>query len=167
MVTLKAALGVAVIGVGLTLSQYADADPRLEVKANGGTFCHILNGNANNADDETFQGDCKAFVARNGTVANGRGIAVQKGVPYALLPHLQTHGVLVYPSNCPPRHIENGKCRPSHTVIEMTDADFNNQACTMVDSNNDTYTSNDWVTRITWKRGKVTKEVICYNGNQN
>ncbi len=118
---------------GLLVALGANADPRLEVKGN---FCHVLHDNVN-SHNETFVADCAAFIAaeEEGKVANGYSRVVKRYVPVDVLNYVDVVG-------------------PEPITIEVCEREdqcalpFPSQHCTMVDSNNTKYASDDWSTKI-------------------
>lgn len=144
----------------------ANADPRIEVNANN-TFCHILNGNPDNADDETFDGGCINFIAANGGGADGHGFSVHDGVPAAAVPHVFANGVEVLTGHCPPGQAKKGNCaafQKSKWVVQMDQDDFNGLECAMVETNGTTYEAAQWTTTIHYAEGRLTHDIVCLNG---
>lgn len=145
----------ALFSLLVAFSLPASADPRIEVNANN-TFCHILNGNVNDTDDETFDGGCNPWVSATGGVATGYGKSEQSYIPASTVPHVFQYGVR-----------ERYKGNRYRWRVTLTEEDFEAQDCTIVDSNNTQYASDDWKTTIMWhENGHLTQYIYCVNGQQ-
>lgn len=153
---------VTLIILTLAMGQ-ANADPRIEVNADN-TFCHILHGNAGNADDETFDGGCAPFVAANGVGgADGWGSSERFGVPAEAVAHVFRYGREVTVGHCPPGQKKKKKCQ-TEWVVDVTQDDYPGLQCTLVETNGTQYQSATWHNRITWENGVLVNTLLCSNG---
>lgn len=152
-------VGVFMMSALFAFSLPASADPRIEVNANN-TFCHILNGNPANDDDETFDGGCNPFIAVDDTGGNstaGYGKSEQSYIPASVVPHVFQYGVR-----------ERYKGNRYRWRAQLTDADMPGETCTLVDSNNTQYDATTWKTVVMWhENGHLTQYIYCSGGQAN
>ena len=118
------------------------ADPRMVVDGN---YCHMLHDNQDD-DNETFVADCAPNISVQGGVANG--YALKEFRP--LLRRTDSDGVYL------------SKTERYEAII--TDYDFQDEVCTMVDSNGTQYKARDWETGIDVRGGSVVYWIVCRNG---
>lgn len=152
--------------VGFVLAWNAAADPRVEVNSDN-NFCHILHGNVNNADDETFDGACEPFVAANGAGgADAWGRSVRFGVPAAAVQHVFENGRRVVVQPCPPGQKKKGNCEV-RWVVNVTQEDYPGLQCAIVETNNTQYNAAVWRVRIVWWEStrRLVNQIECLNGN--
>lgn len=161
---IETALFVAAVGsFSAIMAGPANADPRIEVNADN-SFCHILHGNVNNSDDETFDGACVPFVAANGAgSANGWGRSERRGVSPDVIPHVFTYGEKEAVGRCRPGHAKKRKCKTEWTV-DVTQDDYPGLLCTIVETNGTQYYAQNWRNRITYSAGVLVNDLKCLNG---
>ena len=141
------------------------ADMRMEVNANN-TFCHAITpeGFANgNDDNEVFLGGCEPSVRQN-TNGNGDGDYIHVKEYFGDLP-FNGPAQYVQPGNGKGK--AKGLQKKAAYVYTMTGAQ-SGEACTMVDSNNTTYVTNDWNLEyvVDSKKKTITYKLACRNGAQ-
>jgi len=164
---------IAILGVSLMLfAAIASSDMRMEVNSNN-TFCHAVKPEAFewgipagdiNDDNEVFLGGCRPSVDQNDD-GTGDGDYIYTKQYFGDLPFTDPSGGYVQPGN------GNGKAKglqkKSRYVYTMTGAE-SGENCTMVDSNNTTYVTNDWnleyVVSAYYKT--ITYKLACRNGAQ-
>ena len=140
----------------LPLSLYAD--PRMDTDEG---YCHFVLNNANQAgDNESFMSNAESAIAvdNNNTVANGYCTAEVKSAPAQVVP-----GAL--------DAIQGGNVAGK---VRLTNADFVDLPCAMVESNGTTYNAARWISLIRWERSSVRREreinvdysLRCFRGRQ-
>lgn len=133
-----------IIGLMMVLTAgIASADPRMEINDN---FCHMIL-DATNTDNEIFVAGCNAQI-----VADGNGGATG----YVMITRWM------------PREEAQAMLGEDDQQLSFT-SDGSDAPCRMVESNGTTYESNDWESRIIFKRpwkeiNKVVYYLYCRDG---
>lgn len=170
---MKKLLGIVALAMVFGFST-AYADPRMETV---GDFCHSIHDNEND-DNETFLADCGSQISvlqgdvQGQATAQGFAKVVIEGVPVDFDEVTMKLSGLISDVAKDAASIA-GKKRPLMRSIVITNETFPDLDCTMVDSNATEYTSQNWVSRITFKRqhrwsdiGTLIYQLRCIDGKE-
>jgi len=118
---------------------YADPGPEIDISDN---YCHFVKS-ADNGNNEVFAAGCDGKIA-----ADGRGGASGYARIVEWVARAEAKTIL-----------------GDQTSILIT-SEESNDVCEMIESNGRQYNSENWRSRISYRRGRIVYELICLDGVQ-